>query len=197
MMDDHKQIVGQIFNRIVHSLFDQPIMGNVPRSHFAERMVEIGLGAGFSLASADWAPWDIDHESGTRIEVKQSAATQTWSRGRPGSGRFDIALRTGYWTGGGSRWVELRARHANLYVFCWHPEVVLELVDQRNPYQWKFFIVPAADLPEQKSISRLHLEAKWPAVEFSQLREAVMSLIGPEGPRTADAADTTEGSTPS
>ena len=178
-MDQYRNITGQIFERIITSLFDQPIMGNIPRSHYAEHMVEIGLGTGFSLTSADWAPWDINHETGAKIEVKQSAATQTWSRGCPSTGRFDIAPRNGYWTDGGGRWVEKNGRHADIFIFCWHPGTGCDQVDHRAPDQWIFFVVPEAELPAgQKSISCNVLAERWPACSFKQLRDATMTVIG-------------------
>ena len=44
-------------------------------------MVAALLGADWALMwilGDDWAPWDIEHRSGAKIEIKQSAARQFW-----------------------------------------------------------------------------------------------------------------------
>ena len=46
-------------------------------------------------------------------------------------------------------------RHADLYVFAWHPEEDLKIADHRRPDQWKFFVVAERCLlpPEKKGIA--------------------------------------------
>ena len=38
-------------------------------------------------------------------------------------------------------------RHADLYVFAWHPEENLKIANHRRPDQWKFFVVAESELP--------------------------------------------------
>ena len=96
-----------IFDQIIGDLFDQPVIGNLYRPHYVERMIALALGEGFELVSADWAGWDIESRDGARIEVKHSAAWQTWSdvsdEPKPSRGVYDISARTGHWTDGGAR----------------------------------------------------------------------------------------------
>lgn len=68
-----------IFDAVIRDLFDQPVISNLYRPHYVERMVAFSLGGGFRLASADWAGWDVESAKGVRIELKQSAAWQIWS----------------------------------------------------------------------------------------------------------------------
>ena len=69
-------------------------------------MVALALGPEWKLPCEhrwDWAPWDIEHESGARIEVKQSAVRQTWDREEVAERRnpsFNIALRKGIFNSG-------------------------------------------------------------------------------------------------
>jgi hypothetical protein len=170
-------IANEIFSSLVRDLFDRPIMGNLYRPHYVERMVALGLGEGFRLMSADWSGWDIEGGDGLRIEVKQSAARQTWTdrtslEGRTTPGSFDIAPRTGYWAEGGTKWVPKPGRHAHVYILAWHPVSEVSKADQRDPTQWRFFVVPSKDLPpDQKSIARTVVEKRWPPVGFHRLRE--------------------------
>ena len=101
-------------------------MNNVHRGEYLECLVAELLGSGWRLpwtAGHDWAPWDLEHISGTRMEVKQSAALQSWHDGKSASTspRFDIAPRTGYWTLNGS-WIDRPGPPADIYLFGWHPE---------------------------------------------------------------------------
>jgi len=172
----------RIIMSIVDDLFDKPIMGNLYRPHYVERMIQCALGDDFRLMSADWAGWDIEHSDGTRIEVKQSAARQTWTdrpslSGRPTKGDFDIEARKGFWSVGGSRWIDQPGRHADLYIFAWHPVHDPGIADHRSVDQWRFFVVPTAELPPgQKRISRTVVERRWLAVTFADLREEVLRL---------------------
>lgn len=174
-------IARKIFTHLIDTLFDVPIMGNLYRPHYVERLVAIGLGEGFKLVSADWAGWDIEHKSGMRIEVKQSAALQTWTNEpsgpkKPAAGSFDIAPRNGYWTNRGSRWVPAPGRLADIYIFAWHPIVAQATADHRDPTQWVFFVVPSGELPpNQKTISRKVVGKRWPAIGFHELREVILN----------------------
>jgi len=86
--------------------FGKPLVTNVYRSIIVDAMVAAALGEAWKWCSADYAGWDIESPTGTRLEVKQSAARQSWlpsSAGyRPPS--FDIAERTGRWRDG-STWI--------------------------------------------------------------------------------------------
>ncbi len=190
------KIAAQIFADLIHSMFDVPIMGNLYRPDYVERMVALGLGEDFELTSSDWAGWDIEHKLNSRdwpawdiehtpefrIEVKQSAAFQTWTDrspdGKPGKGSFDIAPRTGYFPRSGGPFVEKAGRLSHVYILAWHPIEKRAEVDQRDPDQWRFFIIPATELPaNQKSISRTVVEARWTAVGFERLRESMLDAM--------------------
>ncbi len=94
---------------------EQRIMNNVCRSDYIECMVASVLCADWRLTWADgwdWAPWDCEHTpTGTRLEIKQAAARQSWDHESPAVRRrpvFDIASRRGYWPRDGGPWIEAR-----------------------------------------------------------------------------------------
>jgi hypothetical protein len=136
-------------------LFDVPIIQNQYRSAFVEALIAPYLeSSGWSYTGDGWSGWDFQYLSGTRMELKQSAALQTWSepRGIRTRGQFDIAARTGFFDQGGSRWTAEPGRCASVYVFAWNGHD--EDVDHRDPAQWQFYVVPTALLPEgQQSIA--------------------------------------------
>lgn len=129
--------------------YNEPVMSNIRRADYVEAIVAMTLrSAGWSRNSS-WSSWDFQHRgSGCRMELKQSAARQRWGRSKPA--RFDIAPRTGYWDEN-DIWHEEPGRHADVYVFAWHPDAEPS-ADQREPLSWEFYVVLERDLPEQKSI---------------------------------------------
>jgi hypothetical protein len=96
---DHSKLPALIFDKIIRELFDQPVISNLYRPHYVERMVALALGEGFTLVSADWAGWDIESAEGLRVEVKQAAAWQTWTDAmgepKPSAGGFRCIMREG------------------------------------------------------------------------------------------------------
>lgn len=176
----------KLLNQIRDELFNQPVMSNLARPHYVERLIVHFLGAGWKHVGSDWSGWDIENElTKARIEVKQSAARQTWGNradrlNKPTKPTFDIEERTGYYAEGGSVWKALPGRPADLYIFGWHDAFLPEeTVDHRNPNQWKFYLLPETQLPtEQKTIALSKL-IKLGAVECGcdELKEKVACML--------------------
>ena len=82
-----------------------------------------------------WELWDLQNDSGVKLEVKQGAAAQSW-RGFPSSPRFDIAPRDGF------------GRSAHIYVFACGEGY--ETADHRDPNEWEFYVVAEGDLPVKR-----------------------------------------------
>ena len=148
-----KRTLASVFAR-----YDRRVMNNIDRAAYVECLVATLLEPAWSLTWAtgyDWAPWDLEHRDGTRLEVKQSAARQTWHEKQEDivakPPRLDIAPRTGYWDRT-SKWIPKPGRHADLYVFAWHPETRKCLADQRVPEQWTFYVVRTIRLPAKRGI---------------------------------------------
>lgn len=162
--------------------YDKPIMNNTHRAHFVECLIALALGDQWQLTwqqGWDWAAWDLESESGVRLEVKQAAARQSWDPPETPQRipRFDIAPRDGYWTGEGSEWKDLPGRHADIYVFAWHGESRVELCDQRDAEKWLFYVVPEKDLPgNQKSIGLTALDKMAASHRIAELEGTVIDV---------------------
>jgi len=160
--------MNEIALKLAARLFDQPLIQNQYRSAFIEAMIEPYLACrGWRHVGDNWAGWDFEHESGTRLELKQSAAWQTWdavkqassrSPAKPGPGIFDIAPRTGWFDLTGALWTKKAGRPAHVYVFAWNG-FIGSGADHRNPDQWEFFILPATALPAQSTLRLSRLRA--------------------------------------
>ena len=170
--------------------YDTPVMNNVYRADYVECLVAFTRGTDWWLTwrlGWDWAPWDCQHTSGVRLEVKQAAERQSWDRETPArrrSQRFDIVSRTGYWPQDGSRWVDLDSpgRPADLYVFAWHNESRDGYADHRDTNQWLFFVVAEQDLPKnRKSIGLTGLNAIVSPCRIADLKHAVENACSAQG----------------
>jgi len=154
--------------------FGRPLVQNNLRAVVIEAMVDLALRPNWRWCSADWAGWDFEHPDGTRLEVKQSAARQTWDTPRnPAQRRFDVAKRKGRYEG--AAWIEESGRHANLYLFADHP-VTDESADHRDPAQWLFYVVGAAVLPDTKTVSLSRVRSLARPVGYGQLASGVERL---------------------
>ena len=174
-----------VSERLIERVYNQPLISNVERGAYVECMVELALSESrppWSLTDT-WAAWDLrQDETGARIEVKQSAALQTWTAATPGNSpaTFDIAPRTGYYEDGSGGWVEPTApsRFTDLYIMAWHSERNPRVADHRRSDQWQFFVVPEHSLrPGQKRISLNPLARLSPPVSFEELPEIVEEAL--------------------
>jgi hypothetical protein len=166
--------------------FGRRLIQNNLRSIVVEAMVAKALGSAWRWSSADWAPYDFEGPNGIRLEVKQSAAQQTWSTpaSKPSKPLFDIAARKGFFAQGpaGSVWTARIGRNADIYVFA-RNDVVGDQADHRDPAQWRFYVVPAHDLPATKTVGIAVLRVV--PVSFEQLEQEVRRvaiMAGPPGP---------------
>ena len=160
--------------------FAGPVIQNSLRSLYVEEQVGVLLGDGWVPMGADWAGWDFETSSAVgvdpvRLEVKQSAARQTWDQsGNPSRGSFDIATRTGYFKG--NIWFPSTARLAEIYVFAWHGRFDASC-DQTDPSQWTYFVIPTSGLPMQKSIAQSRIKLLATESSASELRDVVDGLV--------------------
>ncbi len=168
----------EVLIRASAALFGKPLVVNVWRAVLVESIINLTLPREWSWCATDYASWDFQHADGTRLEVKQSAARQSWkSVGRTNVARFDIAARLSTWDG--TIWVPAASplRHADFYVLAYHP-VTDDTADHRNPRQWVFYVVPTFRLPTMRSISLQAVQRLTGPVSCDQLAEAVESIRG-------------------
>ncbi|KAA2211218.1 hypothetical protein [Teichococcus oryzae] len=164
-------------------------MTNTLRGMLVEAMIDAALPAGWTWCSADYESFDFISQDGVRLEVKQSAARQSWALegSSPSKCSFDIAPRTGRWDG--PVWIPGIGRNADLYVFAHHPVADLS-ADHREPVQWRFYVVSTHALPATKRISLSKLQAMLAPVVYADLAaqvEAVRCAVLSE--RSAALAD--------
>jgi hypothetical protein len=163
-----------IVARLTSRLFGSPILQNNIRGEVVEEIVAAALEPEWQHCSGDWGPCDLRHPgSGLRIQVKQSAARQSWDASEVSrtNARFSIAEKTGRYENDGT-WIAEASRNAEIFIFAWHP-LTGAVADHRRPDQWLFHTVLEKDLPSQKSISLAAVRTLAPAVDFAGLAAAV------------------------
>ncbi len=159
--------------------YDQPVMNNIRRSEYVEALLALALDGSGWTRKEPWEAWHFENESGGRLKIKQSAATQSWGGDRDlgASPRFSIAPAKGYWDDKQGLWVPEAGRHADVYVFAWHGGTG-ETADQRDPASWEFYVIAERDLPEQKSIALTAIRGVTSACDVGRLPAVVDAVLG-------------------
>jgi hypothetical protein len=139
----------------IEYMFGERTVDNAVRGGLVEAMVNVALAGHGWRRKAPWSGWDFEHTSGCRLEVKQTAAKQSWDTVRDIDRtplRFEIPTATGHYDDGGA-WEENTTGHrlADLYVFAIHLRDG-PTADHRDPTQWRFCVVRADVLGKQQSI---------------------------------------------
>ena len=88
--------IDDVIAKVSQAAFGSALVTNVLRGQVAEAIVALVLEPEWNWCSADYSGWDFERADGLRLEVKQSAAMQSWSTGKPSKAIFDVAARTGH-----------------------------------------------------------------------------------------------------
>lgn len=174
-------IARDVFDRFI----DQKVVINVFRAGHVEAILLRALGGDYKL-TLGWESWDLQHiPSGLRIEVKQSAAKQTWGAPpRKSSATFDIAPRRESFDGNAVVKLDPPRRLAHIYIFAWHGDASEEC-DHRDARQWRFLAVPTSSLPaNQKTITRTSLLSRYGAkawIRWSEIATVVNTIRSVSG----------------
>jgi hypothetical protein len=89
----------EITTRLMSRHFSSRIIQNDFRGIVLEEIVAAALEPDWTLCSEAWSGWDFVNQAGLRLQVKNSAARQSWE-GRPSSGSFKIGAAKGLYKGG-------------------------------------------------------------------------------------------------
>ncbi len=146
------------------------------RGLVVEAIVAEALEPDWKWVSSDWSSWDFEHQIGLRLEVKQSAALQSWHTVEPKRWlpRFDINDRTGRWEG--ANWLAEEGRSAQIYVFATHDLTDAKIADHRNPSQWDFYVIDERSLPRQKTIGFSGIRQLAKPCKFRNLHNTVNAV---------------------
>ncbi len=174
----------EIANIAANWVFFSRLVTNVYRGLIVEAIVSVALGTDWEWCSEDWYACDFRHrESKTHLEVKQSAACQSWQTKRPSVASWDIGARKYVWQN--EEWTSKPGRNAEIYVLAWHPETDRIIADHRDPWQWEFFVIPADALPPNKRMGMTAARKLAHPGRFDELGRAVGDALAKLTPRSA------------
>lgn len=163
--------IADIQTKVAEAAFGRPLITNVLRGHLVEAIVACALEPEWTWCSADYASWDFEHADGCRLEVKQSAARQSWATSdKPSSCSFDIAERKGRWNG--ATWIDEVGRAAHLYILAHHP-ISDSSADHRDAEQWQFYVLRTNALPSTRRLTLARARSLASPVSFTSLRKTV------------------------
>ena len=187
-MDASEDIIAILGKR----LYDRPVMDNRDRGAYAEQLVGKALSREWRWVGLGWHPWDFQRGKGKtrlRIQIKQSASQQIWTPRKLQTRTFMIPIRkkapSYFERDNPGEHIESCGHFCELFVFAWHG-VHGASCDQRDPYQWDFFVIPERVFHKRSKVPLHELEQDHPVHSWSKLGTVVdlvaNNLVGPMPP---------------
>lgn len=160
------------------------LVDNRNRGLFAEWLVGEALGViDESTPRREWDAYDLMYRE-TKIEVKASGRSQSWSQAQPSKIRFGVEQKLSYWTAASNEWVAhgQPMRFADVYVFCVHEPDLATNENVADADHWTFWVVPTdvldQELGPQKSLGTRTLDRLTSSVAWSGIRARVDECVG-------------------
>ena len=173
----------EVIQNVADTLYSSSILNNSHRGDVVEMMVLAALGPEWRFVGLGWHPWDLQRGTGAdrvRIQIKQSAALQLWGPTvRPVlSLNWSDKPPSYFERDNPDETIESEGWFCDVFVFGVHQETDPTKVDQVDPRQWRFLIIPTCDLKRgAKSISLAKALRKWPLSAWHELPKAVDQAI--------------------
>tara|TARA_B100000686_G_scaffold341999_1_gene420340 strand:+ start:299 stop:868 length:570 start_codon:yes stop_codon:yes gene_type:complete len=173
----------EIVKRLADKFYGQGIINNAHRGDVVEMMVLAALGNDWNHVGLGWHPWDLQrgHDQGrVRIQVKQTAAVQLWGDTvqRVLNFGWKPKLPSYFRRDNPGEHIEDEGWFCDLFVFGIHDETDRARIDQADPEQWLFMVIPTTHLKPRTSTMRLSkARMRWTPVEWQQLRQEVERRI--------------------
>ena len=165
-------------------MYSGKIINNAHRGDIVEMIVLSALGNDWDLVGLGWHPWDLQRGGGherVRIQVRQVAALQLWGETKRPLLKFGWKKNApGYFDRDNpGEEIETEGWFCDVFVFGLHLETSRKIVDQVDPTQWEFLVIPTIDLKQgQDSMVLTKALQRWQPVKWSQLSESVELAIG-------------------
>ena len=172
-----------IIKKVADRMYVGRVINNTHRGDVVEMMVLLALGEGWEHVGLGWHSWDLQRGKDAtrqRIQVKQTAALQLWDKTVSQSLSFGWKPNppSDFHRYNPGEAIEDEGWFCELFVFGVHDETDKGVVDQADPSQWRFLVVPTSDLaPRTKTMGLAKAQARWKSVDWSGLRQAVEDAL--------------------
>jgi hypothetical protein len=171
-----------VLHTVIESMYSKQILNNSHRGDVAEALVMMALGDEWNFVGLGWHPWDLQYGSGSnriRIQVKNIALRQIWGKTKTPTLVFGWKANPPSYFERDNPGIKIEDKgyFCELFVFCLHLETDKENVDQVDPQQWKFLVIPAKDLRQKrKSMVLSKALDKWTPVKWSGLEKKIETV---------------------
>lgn len=173
----------KIIKLMIDEMYSAPILNNAHRGNFVEALVLSALDSDWKLVGLGWHPWDIQRGVGSeriRIQVKQSAAMQLWGKTRNPILKFGWSKKAPSYFRRDNPHEEIESEgwFCELFIFGLHLNEDNESLDQLDPQQWQFMVIPICDLKRgQDSMALKKARTLWNFCSWGELQDAVNASI--------------------
>lgn len=168
---------------VARYMYGGPILNNAHRGEVVEMMVLAALEPEWEHVGLGWHPWDLQRGHGAdriRIQVKQTAAVQLWGDTVSRSLRFGRKPNppSYFEQYNPGEEIEPDGWFCDVFVFGIHDETDRSLIDQADPAQWAFMVIPVGDLePRTNSMQLSKARARWGTVSWDKLQQVVGDCV--------------------
>ena len=159
------------------------LVDNRNRGLFAEWLVGEALGViDERTPRREWDAYDLMYRE-TKIEVKASGRSQSWSQAQPSTIRFGVEQKLSSWTAASDEWIPhgQPMHFADVYVFCVHEPELATNENVADADHWTFWVVPTdvldQELGPQKSLGTRTLDRLTSSVAWSGIRARVDECV--------------------
>jgi hypothetical protein len=173
----------EIVQLVADHMYGGRILNNAHRGEVVEMMVLAALGDEWKHVGLGWHPWDLQRGRGgnrIRVQVKQTAAVQLWGKSVSRSLNFGWKPNPPSYFARDNPGEEIEAEgwFCDLFVFGIHDEEDPSGIDQADPAQWMFMVVPVCDIaPGTNRMSLSKARLRWAPVPWERLRAEVERKI--------------------
>ncbi|NMC87668.1 MAG: hypothetical protein GYA69_04465 [Candidatus Moranbacteria bacterium] len=173
----------EIIGMVAKQVYGGPILNNAHRGNVVEMMVLSALGPEWHLVGLGWHLWDLQRGNGAsrvRIQVKQLAALQLWGPTVTPLISFGWKKKAPsyFFRDHPDEAIESEGWFCDLFVCGIHLETDRKRVDQADPAQWQFLVIPTSNLkPRLNSMALSKALVRWKPVTWSQLPETVEQAL--------------------
>lgn len=154
---------------------------NTHRGVLAEFFVALALN-GTGTRRKGWANFDVESQSGVRVEVKASGYLQSWPQAKHSAITFGrVAARS--WDENTNEFSADAEVRADVFVFAVQACKDPEAYDALDLGQWEFYVVPAGPVRDcgYKSLSLSWVKRNADPIAFDQLAPAIAAVANSAG----------------
>ena len=125
------------------------LVSNATRGVLAEYIVARALGVAEIVVRDEWGAYDLETESGIKIEVKSAAYIQSWYQNHLSTIIFRVP-KTRAWDPDTNILSKELKRQADVYVFALLSHKDKLTIDPLDLNQWEFYVLPTSVLDNRK-----------------------------------------------